>query len=891
MPGMNRSRILLAGMSAMVLLFPRPGHADGDPVDTWDPNPNASVNAVEVQADGKLLVSGNFTTIGGGSSVQLQRLTNEGVPDPDFFFNDSQFTVNAIFEQEDGKILIAGEYFDFMGPTVGRVDRLLPSGGFDNTFSSNTDTNVEILAVAAQADGKVLIGGEFTEFEGTARDRIARLDADGNLDATFNPGADDDVTGILPLADGRILVWGDFATIAGAARDFVAILNEDGTIDTSFDPPAFTGNRVLDCEVQPDGKILVGGDFTDIGGAARTGIARLNTDGSVDLGYDPGSDGGVLSIELQPDGAAIFGGNFSTTGGGTANNFARVDVDGNLDMDFAPVGTSSFVREVAIQPDGKIVVSGDFVSAEGVTRIYLARYNSDGSVEEELNPMSNNVSQVTALAIQPDGKTVITGAMNEVDGEVVNGIVRLNQNGSVDTDFAANASVGVPVNAIAIQEDGKIVLGGEFFGIGFEDQNDLGRLNGDGTVDVDFDPLIESDTMIVSNPEIEALAIQPDGKIIVGGHFHFVDSVRRNNIARLNADSSLDASFDPNADDEIRTVMVLENGQILIGGAFDNVGGSPQANLARLNSDGTLDTTFTPDIDGSIFTLAMHNDGRIYAGGFFDVVDGMEQEFICRLHMDGSFDMTYTPIIESLEIGAMAAQANGDLVMVGRFDMINGLTRDKIARVNKNGLADLDFASSANINVNYTALTPCGKIMIGGQFTSIDSESRPRFARLTNGSAVQSLDYMDNGTAVKWSRGGTSPDLISAKFEISSDNGMTWSALGAGSRISGTSDWELTGLVLPEQQNFLVRAMGRANTDSGGGVGGSLYETTKLMWIEDVIVPAPVVVDNSAAIAVLQRKIKRVKSAIKRARKSGNRNKIRRLKKKFRKFRVRLRLL
>ena len=162
-------------------------------------------------------------------------------------------------------------------------------------------TTVSTLAV--QADGKILVGGDFTTLGGggtgtTTRNRIGRLNADGSLDTSFNPGANGSVLALAVQADGKILVGGDFTTLGGGGtgtttRNYIGRLNADGSLDTSFDPGA--NDYVCALAVQADGKILVGGAFTTLGGGGtgtttRNYIGRLNADGSLDTSFDPGAN-------------------------------------------------------------------------------------------------------------------------------------------------------------------------------------------------------------------------------------------------------------------------------------------------------------------------------------------------------------------------------------------------------------------------------------------------------------------------------------------------------------------------------------------------------------------------------------------------------------------------
>jgi len=335
------------------------------------------------------------------------------------------------------------------------------------------NANSTVVSIAVQTDGKILIGGAFTTLNpngsGTvARSRIARLNADGTVDTTFNPNANSSVQSIAVQTDGKILIGGSFTALNGGAvpRNRIARLNADGTVDTTFNPNA--NSDVVSIAVQTDGKILIGGGFTTLNGGAvpRNSIARLNADGTVDTTFNPNANGGVQSIAVQTDGKILIGGFFTTLNGGAVprNRIARLNADGTVDTTFDP-NASSTVYSIAVQTDGKILIGGFFTTLNGgtVTRNFIARLNADGTVDTTFNPNANGF--VLSIAVQTDGKILIGGGFTTLNpngsGAVTrNRIARLNTDGTVDTTFNPNANSDV--QSIAVQTDGKILIGGFF---------------------------------------------------------------------------------------------------------------------------------------------------------------------------------------------------------------------------------------------------------------------------------------------------------------------------------------------------------------------------------------------------------------------------------------------
>ena len=269
-----------------------------------------------------------------------------------------------------------------------------------------------------------MIGGSFTSYNGTSRNRIARLNTDGNLDSSFNPGTG--VTGtnvgissITLQSDGKILIVGSFTAYNGTPKNRLARLNTDGSIETSFNPVTGANSNVSSIALQLDGKIIIGGSFTAYNGTDRNSIARLNTDGSLDTNFNPrigigGSLGGnssfLYSIALQSDGKILIGGGFSTYSAITRNGIARLNIDGSLDNSFNPgIGANDYVSSIALQSDGKILMGGSFTTYNGTPRNRIARLNANGSLDNSFNPGTGvagaNFSKVYSIVLQQDGKS------------------------------------------------------------------------------------------------------------------------------------------------------------------------------------------------------------------------------------------------------------------------------------------------------------------------------------------------------------------------------------------------------------------------------------------------------------------------------------------------------
>ncbi|MFO7743462.1 MAG: S8 family serine peptidase [Anaerolineae bacterium] len=354
------------------------------------------------------------------------------------------------------------------------------------------------------------------------------------------PGPDDTVAALAVQADGRILIGGYFTQVNGVERNHIARLNADGSLDTSFNPSA--NGRVDALAVQPDGKILVGGAFNQMSGEARNRIARLDSDGNLDTAFDPGADAYINAMVVQPDGKILVAGPFTELDGVTIQRLARLDPDGTLDASFNP-DANDVVWTLAVQADGKILIGGRFSEVNGRTRERIARLHPDGSVDEYFKPDVVGVS-VMALAVQADGGILMGGTFKEVNETKQIGIARLSPDGDLDGDFLPDV-VGDYVSTLAVQVDGKILVGGQFTEIGGGSSNNIGRLESNGKLDIDFDLDASG-----SGSYVLALAMEADGRILVGGCFTEVNGHPHNYFARISNNTAAG-----------QTLSVYPNGQ------------------------------------------------------------------------------------------------------------------------------------------------------------------------------------------------------------------------------------------------------------------------------------------------------------------------------------------
>ena len=354
----------------------------------------------------------------------------------------------------------------------------------DPTFTVGTGPDYSVTNIKQLADGKILIAGDFSNYNGNEANRIARLNADGSYDATFTTSLSGPVEALLVDTDGEFLVTEQY----GGLKRF----NADGSADATFNRPALGGYGPYRVAKQGD-KYIVAGDFTiySPAGVLYSDIARLNHDGTLDTTFAGAELFGnsFVQILVQPDNKIILAGNFTHYNINAVPNIIRLTENGVLDTTFnAGAGAAGIIQAVAMQPDGKYIISGGFESVNGVAKHLNARLNNDGSVDSAFNYTTTvGLPEDGVIAydifIQNNGKILLGGSFRDAmidiegtpDGSVPVFLTLLNADGSTDDTFTA--PFNQTVFALDIQTDGKVLVGGTFTQYDGAPQKSLARLD------------------------------------------------------------------------------------------------------------------------------------------------------------------------------------------------------------------------------------------------------------------------------------------------------------------------------------------------------------------------------------------------------------------------------
>jgi uncharacterized delta-60 repeat protein len=755
--------------------------------------------------------------------------------DPDFSFATGSSINGAIRSaalQPDGKLLIVGEFSTVHGGLRAGVARLNADGTTDHTFmDGQIGAGGMVNSVAVQADGKAVIGGEFSTVNQAPRRGVARLNRDGTTDYGFMDaasGVEGIVGAVAVQSDGKVLAGGTFSSANGMYLTNLARFNSDGKLDFEFRTPAVASridtprdtsgiNTILvygvnTIHVQSDRRILIGGNFSSVNGQPYGGLARLNPDGTLDRTFQDSlqefrgtpAQYTVSSLAIQADGKIVAVGSVLTVNR-SFSFVLRLNSDGRRDPGFQNGISYGPLYGVAVQADGKVLVVGWRESACDVRSPFMTRLKSDGTSDSGFQSEFSAEGVLTAdsptalagmvgphcwydgvghgfyslhrianLVILPSGEFIAFGKFTTSGEAAPKHVARFHPDGRLDSGFA-NPSSGVDrsildeyaavefaaVSCAAMRADGGVIIGGQFDLVDDIRRPGVAALNADGTLNNFFRDAATGPQNPGYNPQgAFSLALQTDGTVLLGGFFQVFDGETRNSVVRLLPNGALDRNFRSELSGSIiqaHTIAVQPDGSVLVGGYFDKrISG--RNFVARLHPNGSLDDQFqgkTAGPNNAVYALALLHDGKILIGGEFSAVDGVRRGGIARLNQDGSLDQSFqngltgasSPIYPAGIVNAIALQADGKILIGGNFTTVNGVARNKIACLNPDGTLDIDFLAGLSgvsgdffVSVSCIALQSDGRILLGGDFVEVNGVSRARLARLhSNGSLDRSF--------------------------------------------------------------------------------------------------------------------------------------------------------
>jgi uncharacterized delta-60 repeat protein len=701
-----------------------------------------------VQPDGKVVTSGDYDFLNGSITSRVRRLNADGSLDTGFLtqtgFGPDLNYATALALQADGKILAGGQFQYYNGVPVGGLVRLNADGSVDTGFNAGGTgffvgaggSNVRSLAM--QPDGKILVGGTLTSYNGQPVGSLVRLNSNGSIDNTFtlggsgirNASASGLVDAILVQADGSIVVGGSFTTVAGAAISNVVRFNPDGSLDNTFAIGAGANGQVRALLQQPDGKLVLAGLFTQLNGVASPSVVRLNLSGSVDNTFQGGtlsSGGGVYKLRRRSDGSLLVAGSFTSYNGAARGGIARVSSGGVLDAAFpATTGTPQLVYDLLELSNGQLLAGGAFTTFDGASRTGLVRLSSAGAVDASYTQLFEKKGQVLNAAGLANGQLLVSGDFESINGTPVPFLSRvlLNTNGN----FVSSTP---EPGAYNIQPDGR----GYTLSTSSPTQGNVTRYLLNGSVDPSFSSVMLGFTS--GTQQSLALIVAPNGQLLVSGSFNQVNGQSLAGLVRINAAGTVDATFTP-ASPWAAVIgypfvdAVLANGQVLV-----RWSDATRNYLARLNNDGSLDNTFSVGSAGgagAFFTSKPLPNGKLLVSGNFTSFNGQAAPTgLIRLNANGSPDPSFTAALG----GTATLQPDGR-ILLHKYNLSNNTST--VRRLNADGSLDTSFSPVTVPNgyfigtgLSGIVLQPAdGRIMLFGGFTSVNGQPRIGLARLTN---------------------------------------------------------------------------------------------------------------------------------------------------------------
>jgi uncharacterized delta-60 repeat protein len=748
--------------------------ANGDLDPSFNPGSGVSggpVRAVAVQSDGQILLGGEFLQVAGNPRAHLARLQTNGAVDTTFT-TVADGPVYALAVQPDGRILLGGAFTNVSGAIRHCVARLMPNGAPDASFGGAANLDGPVYSIALQADGQIVVGGAFLTAGGaTNHNCLVRLNPDGSVDPTFDSGQGigapvgtlGAVYSVSVALNGRVIIGGNFTNYNGFSRNFFARLRTDGTLDTAFDIGSGANDIVRATTVQSDSAVIIGGDFTVVDQIPRNYLARIHGEERIDrtlvefaatvFRVKENQTNALIVVQRSGNTNTDFSVSFGTSDGTASNGIDYVGVTNVLH--FAP-GDLSKTNRITIIDDGMI---------DGDETVHLTLFNAPPSID-----MSGNTSAL--LVIEDYKPSVRFSSTNYVVREnqtnaVINLVREGDLTGQVSVDFRSYPGTAVPgadytpvqtnvffdVNQTTqavlipviydnVEQDVQTVFlvltnpVGCYLGLYSNALLNILDANIPlGTPDPAFDPGLGAGS---PGGLVRALALNPDGRILVGGAFTTFDGVPHGYFTRLNLDGSQDLAFVTNsgagANGMVSALGLLPDGRSLLGGAFTNVSGFGFSHIGRLQTNGAVDRSFNQlnNLDSGLTALAVGADGKVFiAGGFTQ-----PSPFLARIRTDGGQDSTFSAgtgpdaIVHTVCLATNGAQPQ--LLIGGAFGKVNGFPRSRLARLSYNGVVDPAFVPPViSTGVVYAVTTDSqGGVLIGGSFTNVGGASRYGLARL-----------------------------------------------------------------------------------------------------------------------------------------------------------------
>jgi uncharacterized delta-60 repeat protein len=830
-------------------------HADGSYDSTLNAQigGSAKVSGILSLHDGRLLIRGGFSSAGGRSWNGVAMLNANGAADFSWVAvglpGTLQQSVNTICSLRSGDFLIGGDPLNQAGVALTTIARLQGSGGHELEVYGNFaewlrfGTAPQILppVVEHSSDGVTWIpSGTMTKFGSSwtlssnalLNQPLVRARARVVSDQSHLSGHVVEVMSVLPPLAPEIRVsWlgGSELNDAVGEESFASVAEEKTFLIENIGTGPLLLGTLKKSGSLPAAFRLNGAGFKDIlppGGTATVSVV-----------YDPpltvtGARTCTLSLPCNDADESVF--EISLVGAAAPSRLIPIerivlDTDSNpangaisIAGGFHPYLKSLQFTIPANQMSVQLITSSSAVGWSGITMEVDGAPATMGVHPLIMTRAATHVFTVKFYAL--DGMTTDTYTITVLRAAATPG--------QVDLSFKPPMPSS-PVQTVAVQTDGSLLVGGQFITIGGLSIQGLAKLASDGTVDAAFSPRASG---------IYCIRTQPGGGSIIGGTFVNVGGSPQKGIAKLDASgvrlSDLSSPY-LNVSTGVRAILE-EPHSLLSGGRNPTVLGLSKASLLLLGPDGTADFSFQcegsevitnalarlPDgsllagreklkrydifgrelpwatTNNTVHCLLPLPDGRFLIGGSFTEVTGTAKTLLARVNADGTLDTTFSSSLVGVQVQTLALQADGKVLVGGSFTLG---THSHVVRLMPSGAHDTTFNTRVSATeITTLALQKNGKVVLGGSFTSVHDVPDQHLTTLANNAATESLTVPSHDKII-WQRGGSSPEAQAVWFELSTDAGQTWQALKSAQRISG--GWEITSLALPSSGRIRARAL------------------------------------------------------------------------------------
>jgi N-acetylneuraminic acid mutarotase len=816
---------------------------------TWDtqfglpvPGIAGEIRALAIDRQGNVYVGGAFRAVGGISTVvnnivQYNVQTNSWSALGTGANNGVSFAgliggVRALAVDGQGRVYVGGFFTRAGGVSANSVARFDPATNSWSTLGTGADNGVsgEVFALVVDGQGRVYVGGDFTRAGGVSANNVARFDPQANSWSALGTGANNGVSDtsfserVNALAidrQGRIYVGGQFTRAGEVSANNVARFDpqanswsalgtgsSNGVSGRSPIPPAPSVSALA---VDEQGRVYVGGDFTQAGGVSARSVARFDpaTNSWSALGagvsFSFGFGGEVNALAIDGQGRVYVGGRFAQAGEVSANNVARFDPQANS---WSALGTGSSngvsvrspispalgVSALAVDGQGRVYVGGRFAEAGGVSASSVARFNPATNSWSALGTGGGSGTNdiVRALAVDGQGRVYVGGFFTRAGGVSANSVARFDpatNSWSTLGTGANNGVTGLPilgipdlplppdfvlpgiVGALAVDGQGNVYVGGAFTRAGGVSANSVARFNpatnswsalGTGS----SNGVSGSRNPILPVPSVSALAVDGQGRVYVGGDFTEAGGVSARSVARFNpatnswsalgtgANNGVSGDETPLSGPSVSALAVDGQGRVYVGGRFTRAGEVSANRVARFdpqaNSWSALGTGANNGISGdetpfsgpSVSALAVDGQGRVYVGGRFTRAGEVSANNVARFDPqanswsalgtganNGVTDTLPPDFVLPGIVGALAVDGQGNVYVGGAFTRAGGVSANNVARFDpqanswsalgtgaNNGVGGI--TSTISVGVNTFAVDRQGRVYVGGNFTT-----------------------------------------------------------------------------------------------------------------------------------------------------------------------------